>query len=69
MYGSLYAKELQDRLIEVHEFAQKRMKTASDAMKRKYDLKSNLREFNIDDSVWVYDPIQKVGVNPKLQRP
>ena len=58
VYGSLYAKELQDRLIEVHEFARKRMKIASDAMKRKYDLKSNLREFNIDDSVWVYDPIQ-----------
>ena len=69
VYGSLYAKELQERLIEVHEFARKRMKIASDAMKRKYDLKSNLREFNIDDSVWVYDPIRKVGVNPKLQRP
>ena len=41
----------------MHEFARKRMKIASDAMKRKYDLKSNLREFNIDDSVWVYDPI------------
>ena len=68
VYGSLYAKELQDRLIEVHEFARKRMKIASDAMKRKYDLTSNLREFNIDDSVWVYDPIRKVGVNPKLQR-
>ena len=44
------------------------MKIASDAMKRKYDLKSNLRVFNIDDSVWVYDPTRKVGVNPKLQR-
>ena len=49
----------------MHEFARKRMKIASDAMKRK----SNLREFNIEDSVWVYDPMRKVGVNPKLQRP
>ena len=64
-YGSLHAKELQDRLTEVHEFARKRMKIASDAMKRKYDLKSNVREFNIDDSVWMNDPIRKVGVNPK----
>ena len=53
MYASLYGKELQDWLNEVHEFVSKRMKIASDALKRKYDLKSNLREFNIDDCLGI----------------
>lgn len=69
MYGSQYANELRDKLDEVHEFARSRMKIASDAMKRKYDIKSNLREFSVGEAVWLFDPTRKVGLNPKLQRP
>ena len=69
MYGSQYANELKDKLDELHEFARSRMKIASDAMKRKYDIKSNLREFRVGEAVWLFDPTRKVSLNPKLQRP
>ena len=45
------------------------MKIASDAMKRKYDIKSNLREFRVGEAVWLFDPTRKVGLNTNLQRP
>ena len=69
VYGSQYANELSDKIGEVHEFARSRLQVASDAMKRNYDIKSNLFEFQVGDAVWLYDPVRKVGLNPKLQRP
>ncbi|MCG7876282.1 MAG: RNase H-like domain-containing protein [Candidatus Thiodiazotropha endolucinida] len=69
VFGSQYARQLEDRLNEVHEFARNRMKLASDAMKRKYDIRTNLNMFEVGDSVWLFDPVRKIGLNPKLQRP
>ena len=60
VYGTQYANDLRDRLNEVHEFARNRMRVASDAMKRKYDIKSNLKVFQVGDVVWVFDPTRKV---------
>ena len=69
VYGTQYGNDLRDRLNEVHEFARNRMRAASDAMKRKYDIKSNLKVFQVGDAVWVFDPTRKVSINPKLLRP
>ena len=68
-YGSQYVNQLSDKMNEVHEFARSRLKIASDAMKKNYDIKSNLFEFQVGDAVWFYDPVRKVGLSPKLQRP
>ena len=54
---------------EVHEFARSRLQVASDAVKINYDIKSNLFEFQVEDAASLYDPVRKVGLNPKLQRP
>ena len=69
MYGSQYVNQLSDKMNEVHEFARSRLKIASDAMKKNYDIKSNLFEFQVGDAVWFYDPVRKAGLSPKLQRP
>ena len=69
VYGSQYANELSDKIGEVHEFARSNLQVASYAMKSNYDIKSNLFEFQVGDAVWLYDPVRKVGLNPKLQRP
>ena len=45
VYGAQYANDLRDKLNEVHEFARSRMKVASDAMERRYDIKANLKVF------------------------
>ena len=52
---------------KVHEFARNRLQISSDAMKRNYDIKFNLFELHVGDAVWLYDPIRRVGLNPKLQ--
>ena len=54
---------------EVHESARNRLQLSSDDMKRNYDIKSNLFGFHVGDTVWLYDPVRRVGLNPKLQRP
>ena len=69
VYGSQYPNRVSDRIDEVHEFARGRLRIASDAMKRNYDIKSNLHEFQVGEAVWLYDPVRRVGLNPKLQRP
>ena len=38
-------------------------------MKKNYDIKTNLFKFQVGDAIWSYDPMRKVGLNPKLQRP
>ena len=69
LHGSQYANQLRDRMHDVHTFARSRMQISSDAMKRQYDIKANMREFEVSEAVWLYDPVRKVGLNPKLQRP
>ena len=68
VYGSQYAIQLSDRINEEHEFVRSRLQIASDTMKKIYDIKSNLFECHVGDAVWFYDPVRKVGLNPKLQR-
>ena len=36
-------------------------------MKRRYDLKTNYKEYNVGDRVWYLKPRRRVGYNPKLQ--
>ena len=36
-------------------------------MKRRYDLKTNFREYKIGDPVWYFKPRRRVGYNPKFQ--
>ena len=62
-----YAYELEQKLLEIHQFARKRLNVASDSMKRRYDLKVNYREYQVGDSVWYYKPKRRVGYNPKFQ--
>lgn len=68
-YGSQYASQLSEKINEVHEFPRSRLRIASNAIKRNYDIQANLFEFNVGDPVWFFDPTRKVGLNPKLQRP
>ena len=59
--------QLEQRLIEIHEFARKHLSIASDSMKRKYDLKTNHNVYKAGDPVWCFKPKRRVGFNPKLQ--
>ena len=62
-----YAYELEQRLLDIHEYARKHLKIASDSMKRQYDVKTNHINYNIGNVVWYFKPSRRKGFNPKIQ--
>ena len=64
-----HAYQLEQRLLDVHDFARKHLDISSESMKRRYDMKTYKVLYKVGDSVWYYFPKRKVGFNPKLQRP
>ena len=62
-----HAYQLEQKLLEIHEFARKLLSIASDSMKRRYDLKTNYKAYKVGDPVWCFKPRRRVGYNLKLQ--
>ncbi len=60
---------LQESLEKVHEFARSHLKLASDRMKWQYDTHGEEVAFQCGDPVWLYCPVWKKGISPKLSRP
>ena len=46
-------------MLDIHEFARKHLKIASDNMKRRYDIKVNFTKYNVGDAVWYFKPSRK----------
>ena len=64
-----HAYHLEQKLLDIHDFARKHLDISSESMKRKYDIKTYKIPYKVGDAVWYYNPKRKVGFNPKLQRP
>ena len=64
-----HAYQLEQKLLDIHEFARKHLNISSESMKRRYDVKLHKLHYDVGDAVWYYNPKRKVGFNPKLQRP
>lgn len=66
---SEYVLRLEEKIVEIHEFARNRLKIASDKMKRRYDLQTVSHKFALGDAVWLHNPKRNKGLSSKLQRP
>lgn len=64
-----HAYQLEQKFLDIHEFAQKQLNIPSESMKRKYAVKSHKIPYKVWDAVWYYCPRRKVDFNPKYQRP
>ena len=64
-----HAYQLEQKLLDIHEFARKHLNISSESMKRRYDVKLHKLHYDVGDAVWYYNPKRKVGFNQKLQRP
>ena len=64
-----YAYQLEKQLVSIHDFARKHMQIASNRMKQYYDRNANFTEFQVGDCVWFHNPVRKVGLSLKFQRP
>ena len=64
-----HAHQLEQRLLDVHDFGRKHIDISSESMKRRYDMKTYKVLYKVGDAVWYYFPKRKVGFNPKLHRP
>ena len=64
-----HAYQLEQRLLDIHDFARNHLNISSESMKKRYDVRMHKNPYKIRDAVWYYNPKRKVGFNPKLQRP
>jgi hypothetical protein len=62
-----HAADLVDRLHDIHNYARKHLKLASDRMKTRYDRAANSAGYHEGDNVWLYRPTRKKGKSHKLQ--
>ena len=64
-----HAYQLEQRLLDIHNFARRHLNISSESMKRRYDVETHKIPYKLGDAVWYYNPKRKVGFNQKLQRP
>ncbi|PNF24989.1 hypothetical protein B7P43_G08361 [Cryptotermes secundus] len=56
-----YAADLVDNLHDIHNYARKNLKLASDRMKTRYDKLANSAGYDEGDRVWLYRPTRRKG--------
>ena len=61
-----YVIALRDQLQNVHEIARDNMSEASQRQKRDYDHRKNFKAYETGSSVYLFEPVRKKGVSPKL---
>ena len=62
-----YLRDLQARFEDVHNFARERISMATERMKTRYDIKATNHEFQEGEKVWLWNPVRRKGLSPKLQ--
>ena len=62
-----YFRRLRDRLLVVHDYTRQAQAASGVRQKRGYDTRCRGRAFTPGDRVWVYCPVRKRGVCPKLR--
>jgi hypothetical protein len=62
-----HAAGLVDHLHDIHDYARRHLKLASDRMKTRYDELANCAGYHEGDRVWLYRPTRKKKKSPKLQ--
>ncbi|CAC5407508.1 unnamed protein product [Mytilus coruscus] len=71
IYGSypdsVETEDLRKGLWNIHEVAREKMKHASNRQKRQYDTKVHSRQYRVGDAVWIFNPLRRKGLSPKLQ--
>ena len=64
-----YLAKLQQGLQVAHSFARTRLNVTTDRMKTWYNLDATARMLEAGDVVWLYRPLRKKGLSPKLIKP
>ena len=62
-----YFIALKDQLQNVHEITRDNMSEASQRQKRGYDHKKNFKAYDTGSSVYLFEPVRKKRVSPKLE--
>uniref|UniRef100_A0A665WFN6 Integrase catalytic domain-containing protein n=1 Tax=Echeneis naucrates TaxID=173247 RepID=A0A665WFN6_ECHNA len=62
-----YFRRLKDRLQVVHDYTRQAQANSGIRQKRAYDTRCQGQDFIPGDKVWIYCPVRKKGVSPKLR--
>ena len=63
-----YIQDLQERLHLGHEWARVHLKRGAERQKKIYDIGASLHGYRRGQFVWLYTPMKKKGLSPKLQK-
>ena len=63
-----YVSDLRERLEIAHDYARRHLQSSANRQKKYYDIKMSGEPYQTGDFVWLYTPVKKVGVSPKLQK-
>ena len=64
-----YAAKLSEQMYRIHQFPRQHLKMSSDRQTKNYDHRPvNQHRYNRGDAVWLYSPMRKKGICPKLMR-
>lgn len=61
-----YSFKLRDRLERIHNYARENIWRSSERVKNNYNLNINNIKFDVNQLVWLYNPIRQVGICTKL---
>ena len=56
-----HAYQLEQKLLDIHDFARKHLNISSESMKRRFDVKIHKIPYKVGGAVWYYYPKRKVG--------
>ena len=57
-----YAYQLEQKLLDIHDFARKHLNISSESMKKRYDVKMHKMPYKVGDAIWYYYPKRKIGL-------
>ena len=56
-----HAYQLEQRLLDIHDFARRHLHISSESMKRRYDVQTHKIPYKLGDALWYYNPKRKVA--------
>ena len=63
-----YVNELRYRLEAAHDYARRHLQAGANRQKKYYDIKMSGDPYQVGEFVWLYTPLRKPTLSPKLQK-
>ena len=63
-----YVSNLRERLEVAHDYARRHLQISANRQKKYHDIKMSSEPYQTGDFGWLFSPVKRVGVSPKLKK-